>query len=297
MKVLIITINADTKLPLTVKGMLDSEVINCTVTSLPAQWDIIFFQGFLERIDSGNKVIYIAHKDDLNSAWLPILAAYIHGKKVPLIVHNSDSNMEIPLYFPEYFCVQSNNELESYFTEQKSFIERIYSVEHAKDQLKHLGYSIYAPMFLKVISDEKISISMLYIKAGMPLEIFDEHGNPALIIAIKTGNTELVKNLLKQSSNIDIENLNSRRTPLMEAASSGFTEILDILIKSGAEINHLQSDGVSALMLAAGAGHSDIVKILLERGADTEIKDQLGMTAREYAALLKKPEIITLLEQ
>ena len=67
------------------------------------------------------------------------------------------------------------------------------------------------------------------------------------------------------------------------AAYHGYSDICDILINKGANIDFQTTDGKTPLMMASFAGHSDLVSLLLEKGADPSVKSQEGKTAYDYA--------------
>lgn len=72
-------------------------------------------------------------------------------------------------------------------------------------------------------------------------------------------------------------------TNLMTACSFGTLEIVESLIKNGAELNHRREvDGITALMLAASNGQLKKVELLLKSGANKKIKDKNGQTAYAY---------------
>jgi len=56
-------------------------------------------------------------------------------------------------------------------------------------------------------------------------------------------------------------------TPLMSAAMTGNSEMLKLLVKSGAWVNYMNSRAVGALWLAAGSGSLESVKLLVARRA------------------------------
>jgi ankyrin repeat protein len=70
-------------------------------------------------------------------------------------------------------------------------------------------------------------------------------------------------------------------TPLMFAAMSGKTEIVELLLSAGADVNARAADGSSALLEAALWRHDDVVELLLKSGADPDSPDDQGWTARQ----------------
>ncbi|WP_257254281.1 ankyrin repeat domain-containing protein, partial [Endozoicomonas sp. SESOKO3] len=57
-------------------------------------------------------------------------------------------------------------------------------------------------------------------------------------------------------------------TPLYLAAREGHTDIVQLLIEAGADLNAALPNGASPLFIAARKGHTDIVKLLIEAGAE-----------------------------
>ncbi|KAL0964778.1 hypothetical protein UPYG_G00328810 [Umbra pygmaea] len=72
-------------------------------------------------------------------------------------------------------------------------------------------------------------------------------------------------------------------TPMMVAAMKGFSKLVKILVKHGADVNIMTSSGKTSLMLACFSGHLDIVKYLRENGANWSSQDKAGCTALHWA--------------
>ena len=68
-------------------------------------------------------------------------------------------------------------------------------------------------------------------------------------------------------------------------------------LKGGANVNHSDSSGYTALHAAAENNHIEIVKILLGHGADRTSKVESGETPLDYARSHGHQEIIALLER
>lgn len=71
---------------------------------------------------------------------------------------------------------------------------------------------------------------------------------------------------------------------LTKAVRKGNREIIDILIKAGADINFQNNAGFNALILASNKGDSDIVKILTDSNANLNLQNKNGDTALIRAA-------------
>ena len=73
------------------------------------------------------------------------------------------------------------------------------------------------------------------------------------------------------------------RTALMFAASSGSIQIADLLIANGADINHRDDLGFTAMMAAAAKGHGAMIESLHSRGGNEKYIDVSGRRALNYA--------------
>jgi len=64
---------------------------------------------------------------------------------------------------------------------------------------------------------------------------------------------------------VDFNGQHNCYSALDEASRRGYTEIVRLLLESGADVN---THGIYALDEASGGGHTEIVRLLLESGAD-----------------------------
>ena len=53
----------------------------------------------------------------------------------------------------------------------------------------------------------------------------------------------------------------------MFAAYNGYSEIADMLIKAGADINAVNKNGSSSLQFATDKGHQSVINLLIANGA------------------------------
>ena len=81
-------------------------------------------------------------------------------------------------------------------------------------------------------------------------------------------------------------------TSLMMAAVEGHTNIVTILLETGADVNKKDKDGRMALMHASSYDQFSIVRCLLHAGAKVNVKDKYGSTALMRAAMSGNREIV-----
>jgi len=92
----------------------------------------------------------------------------------------------------------------------------------------------------------------------------DIRGKTCLHIAATHDRNDIVELLLKYGADINAKS-DGGWTPLHNACEKGSVVILRILLKAGSDINAKLLNGMTGLHLAAQGGHSDVVKCLLER--------------------------------
>lgn len=107
-------------------------------------------------------------------------------------------------------------------------------------------------------------------------------GYSPLLMALNWDNAEIVALLLGAGAD---PNYNAEwEYPLTRAAESGTQSTIEVLLKSGANLNAVDHlDGRTALHEAVMYRNYDGVQALLKAGADRAIKDHTGKTAAEMA--------------
>ncbi|AFY96700.1 ankyrin repeat domain-containing protein [Chamaesiphon minutus] len=88
-----------------------------------------------------------------------------------------------------------------------------------------------------------------------------------LIQAAGAGNVERVKSLLATNAvNLDLD----RGAAIGNAAAAGHTNIVELLIRAGANVNLRDKLGFTPISSAAYAGYGEIVQLLIDAGADIQ---------------------------
>ena len=81
------------------------------------------------------------------------------------------------------------------------------------------------------------------------------------------------------------------------AAQKNVPEILETIIKAGANIHAKDYKGSTALYLATRQNHTDYVNLLLEHGARPHDKDNYGYNSLDYAKVGESKESLAMLEE
>lgn len=100
-----------------------------------------------------------------------------------------------------------------------------------------------------------------------------------LMIASMKGHVALVRKLIARDADVN----KTGWTPLHYAATSGQVEVIRILLDENAYIDAESPNGSTPLMMAAKYGTTAAVKALLEGGADPRLRNELGLTAIDFA--------------
>lgn len=109
--------------------------------------------------------------------------------------------------------------------------------------------------------------------------------SPLMMAALK-GHAELARRLIARGADVNKPGW----TPLHYAATSGQLEIMEMLLEQHAYIDAESPNGTTPLMMAAMYGTPQAVTLLIKAGADPRPKNQLGMSALDFAFKANRPD-------
>jgi len=118
------------------------------------------------------------------------------------------------------------------------------------------------------------------------VEVRNRQDESPLMIAALKGMTEIVSQLLDKDADVNKPGW----TPLHYAATAGHLQIMNLLLEHHAYIDAASPNGSTPLMMAAMYGTPSAVKLLLEAGADPLLKNDLGLTAIDFAQRANRQE-------
>lgn len=123
------------------------------------------------------------------------------------------------------------------------------------------------------------------------VELRTPQDESALMFAALKGELGLVRLLIDRDADVNKPGW----TPLHYAATGGHIEIMRLLLDRYAYIDAESPNGTTPLMMAAHYGTPAAVKVLLEAGADPMLKNQLGLTALDFAHRANRPDAAELI--
>jgi uncharacterized protein len=119
------------------------------------------------------------------------------------------------------------------------------------------------------------------------LNIANEAGETPLMMAVIKGHVDLAAAMLAKEADVN----KTGWTPLHYAATSGNSQLIGMLLEKHAYIDAESPNGSTPLMLAAMYGSAAAVKLLLDEGADPLLKNQIGMTAIDFAQKAERKDV------
>lgn len=118
----------------------------------------------------------------------------------------------------------------------------------------------------------------------------------ALMLSVWHQRDDVVRKLLQRGADVNHQDEDGD-TAVHGGAFYANAKILQMLLDGKANPNIKNKLGGTALMWAASYGHEEIVRMLLDRGADPRIRDVDGVTAAGWAARNGQGNLVMLLKE
>jgi len=153
------------------------------------------------------------------------------------------------------------------------------------------------PALAKAMQLESLRVAQELLQApGIRIDEANRAGETALMHASIKGHIDVVRQLLKMGAKVN----HPGWTPLHYAASADHehsVEIAALLLEHNAYIDAESPNQSTPLMLAAQYGSEAMVNLLLNAGADVQLRNQLGLTAVDFARRSEREFMVRLLDR
>jgi ankyrin repeat protein len=133
-------------------------------------------------------------------------------------------------------------------------------------------------------------IAALMKRTDLKVEVRNAQDESPLMAALN-GDLDLCAQLIERDADVN----KTGWAPLHYAATNSHLDVMRLLLEVHAYIDATSPNGSTPLMMAAMYGNASAVKLLLEAGADPTIKNDLGLTAIDFAERVKKTDSTTII--
>jgi ankyrin repeat protein len=119
----------------------------------------------------------------------------------------------------------------------------------------------------------------------------------SLIYAAEGGENVIVKYLVTERE-VDVTFQHNGKTSLHYASENGHFDVVEFLVKKGAEVNKQEDKTLlTALHYAAARGFLKIIKFLIDKGANSNFRDKQGKTCLHYSVIFGDVEVVKYLTE
>jgi ankyrin repeat protein len=172
---------------------------------------------------------------------------------------------------------------------------------HGADASPSQGQPLFNadPLFLAAYGGNAEVLPDL-LKAGASLNgemrLIGTSNSDAISGAVRHGYLDVAETLVTLGAPVD--RTDARITPLVKAVLGDQVEMARFLISKGADVNHVDGNGMTPILYAASIdfGSPAMIDMLLKAGARTDMKTKEGKTALDLARQYKHTHLIPSLE-
>lgn len=150
------------------------------------------------------------------------------------------------------------------------------------------------PALVQAVRDESPKVmEALLAHPQLKVDATTPANETALMMAALAGQADWAQKLLARGAQVN----RAGWTPLHYAASGPQPQLLTLLLEKGAAINARSPNGTTPLMMASRYGNEDGAHLLLNRGADARQRNDLGLSAVDFARTGGREKLAEKLEQ
>ena len=190
------------------------------------------------------------------------------------------------------FLVIHGFQLQLFFVMSGFFTAMMWRTRGMKAWLGHRFRRVFMPLVFGLITvaplthwiNEKLvedAFQRASSSAPSPLQLSSAN----LWNAAKLGDLEALEMHLSNEADLNAPDPEAGLTALSWAALAGEVEIVERLIKAGADVNRKNREGTAPLHEAGFMGQDKIAALLLQNGADVRARDENGQTPLNYTQI------------
>nr|XP_013999553.1 unnamed protein product [Salmo salar] len=123
------------------------------------------------------------------------------------------------------------------------------------------------------VEEENLAALKAHLDKFKEVDGRSDNGQTPLMLASEQGSIEIVQELIRRGANVNLDDVDCW-SALICAAKEGHVEVVKELLESSAYIEHRDMGGWTALMWAAYKGRVEVTEVLLENGANPNTTGQ-----------------------
>ncbi|XP_031437039.1 kinase D-interacting substrate of 220 kDa B isoform X3 [Clupea harengus] len=117
------------------------------------------------------------------------------------------------------------------------------------------------------VEEENLAALKAHLDKFKEVDGRSDNGQTPLMLAAEQGSMEIIQELIRRGANVNLDDVDCW-SALICAAKEGHVEVVNELLESSAYIEHRDMGGWTALMWAAYKGRAEVTKVLLENEAN-----------------------------
>ncbi|XP_061897569.1 kinase D-interacting substrate of 220 kDa B isoform X2 [Entelurus aequoreus] len=146
------------------------------------------------------------------------------------------------------------------------------------------------------VEEENLAAIKAHLDKFKDVDSRSDNGQTPLMVAAEQGNLEIVQELIRRGANVNCDDVDCW-TALISASKEGHIQVVKELLDNDANKENRDMGGWTSLMWAAYKGRTDVAQMLLDKGANPNITGQYSVYPIIWAAGRGHAEIVHLLLQ
>ena len=169
------------------------------------------------------------------------------------------------------------------FSFDASAVTQVTSAANKPAQSASLSMEALKVRYFDAAREGDSTLLQAFYNAGLDVNVADEKGYTALILAAYHGHSDTVSFLIKQAKVNPCLEDNRGNTALMGAIFKGHVSVAKQLVFADCDIDEENANGQTALMFASLFDRQEIVSSLIEKGANPKHVDKAGNSVADIA--------------
>ena len=183
------------------------------------------------------------------------------------------------------------------FSFDASAVTQVTSAADKPAQSTSLSMEALKVRYFDAAREGDSTLLQTFYNAGLDVNVADEKGYTALILAAYHGHTDTVSFLIEQVKANPCQEDKRGNTALMGAIFKGHVSVAKQLLFADCDIDEENANGQTALMFASLFDRQEIINTLIDKGANPAHIDKAGNSVADIALSQGNYELAKILRQ